>query len=68
MTPNEIRAELMIKGVRVIDIAANLGIKHPNVSAVIAGKRPTGHIRQAIASAINKSVSEIWPEAASGKK
>ncbi len=62
MKPNEIRAELIRRNVRVTDIASSLGLPHPNVCAVIAGKRPTKHIRRAIAKAINKPVREIWPE------
>lgn len=68
MTPNEIRAELIRHGVKVIDIAQQCGIKHPNVSAVIAGQRPTAYIREAIAKAINKPVTEIWPEKTASKK
>lgn len=61
MKPNQIRAELLLNDKRITDIARELGLKHPNVSAVIAGKRPTLHIRKAIAKAINKPVDEIWP-------
>lgn len=62
MKPNEIRAELIRHNVKVTNIAKSLGLKHPNVSRVIAGDRPTKRIRVAIAEAINKPVSEIWPD------
>jgi len=61
MTPNEIRAELIRRNITVTSIAKQLGLKQPNVSAVIRGGRRTPKVRKAIADAIGKSVSEIWP-------
>ncbi len=48
--------------IRVTDIAASLGIKHPSVSVVISGKQRNPRVRAAIAKAIDKPVHEIWPE------
>lgn len=62
MKPNEIRAELMRHNVQQSEIARELGITRPNVSVVVSGKRPNPIIRAAIAKAINKPVSEIWPD------
>ncbi len=62
MKPNEIRAELLKNNIKVIDIAKKCGVKYQNVSGVIAGRRSTSYIREAIAEATSKPVSEIWPE------
>lgn len=64
MKPKEIRAELILNEIKVQDIAKECGVARPNVSRVIAGGRRTWHIREAIARAIKKPVSEIWPETA----
>lgn len=64
MKPNEIRAELIKRGIKVTDIAEQCGVKQPNVSAVISGGRSTLHIRKAISRAIKTTISEIWPEPA----
>ena len=59
---------MMIKGVQVNDIARQLNLAHSNISVVIHGHRPNLKVRQAIAAALGKSVSEIWPEKAEGRK
>ena len=64
MEPNEIRAHLMLNNVRVSDIARSLSLPHSNVTVVITGKRPNPRVRAAIAKAIKKPESEIWPETA----
>lgn len=58
---------MMIKGVKVNDIARELKLAHSNISVVIHGRRPNQKVRQAIADAIGKSVSDIWPEQAEGR-
>lgn len=68
MKQNEIRAELVRRGVKTVDIAAECNVARPSVSHVIAGRRSTLHIRKAIAKAIEKPVSEIWPETATRKE
>ncbi len=67
MKTNEIRSALVLNGVKVKDIADQCKVKQPSVSAVIAMKRPTFHIREAIAKAIKKPYSDVWPEAANKK-
>ena len=52
----------MIADVKVLDIARRLNLPSSNVSVVISGYRPNPKVRQAIAEAIGKPVSEIWPE------
>jgi len=62
MTPIQIRAEMMLNNITVTAIARKLGVKQPTVSQVIYGVRPTLRIREAVATAIKKTVDEIWPE------
>lgn len=61
MKPNEIRSEMIRKEVTVTSIAKKLGIKQPAVSQVIYGVRRNPRIREAIANAIEKPVSALWP-------
>lgn len=57
-----IKAEMALAGVTQMDISRKTGIHPVSINDVVSGKRRTRHIREAIASAINKPVLEIWPE------
>jgi len=59
----DIRQELKNKGENQLSIAKLLMVTAPSVHNVISGKRRTPRIRKAIALAIGKPVSEIWPDA-----
>jgi lambda repressor-like predicted transcriptional regulator len=59
----EIKAALALAGIYQTDIARKVGVHPVHVNDVIYGRRPTPRIRAAIAEAINKPVSEIWPDA-----
>lgn len=59
---DRIQDELKAKGVTQVSIAKMLGVKPSSVHNVITRKRATPRIRQAIALAIGKPVSEIFPE------
>jgi lambda repressor-like predicted transcriptional regulator len=61
MSPREIKAQLILKGIKIVNIAANLDVSHVAVTRVISGKSVSGRIRLAIANAIGKKVNEIWP-------
>lgn len=63
METNEIKAELIIKGVSITNLAKNLLVSQPFVSQVIHGTRKNTRVRQAIAKAIGKKISEVWPTA-----
>ncbi len=63
MKPYEIRAELIRNQVTNTSLAAELGITQSAVSIVISGRGISARIRAAIAAAINRPVSEIWPDA-----
>ena len=62
MKPNEIKSQLVLRGVTATAIARSLGLARPNVTATISGKRRTARIRQAIADAIGRPVSEVFPD------
>ena len=62
MKANQIRAELILRDITGLDIAKKLGISKQAVSAVVNGRTRSRVVRQAIAEAINKPVSEVFPE------
>jgi lambda repressor-like predicted transcriptional regulator len=64
MKPNEIRAALLLAEppTSITAIARKLGLKPQGLHMVITGLRPNPRIRAAIAEAIGKPVSEIWPD------
>ena len=66
LSPNEIRAELILRGIRVKDIAKEAGVAPEAVSMAISGKsRNKGYrIRPFIAKALGRNTGEIWPDEA----
>lgn len=64
MSPNEIKAELVRRGIKIKDIARQVGVSGEAVTMAISGKYTyRGHrIRPYIARAIERTESEIWPE------
>ena len=60
-----IKAALVLAGVTQSEIARSLEVTVSSVNDVISGRRDNPRIRSAIASAIGKPVSEIWPDAKS---
>jgi len=63
LSPNEIRAELIRKGIKIKDIAKQVGVTPEAVSMVISNKSSyKGYkVRPFIAKAIGKPVNYIWP-------
>ncbi|HAP93860.1 MAG TPA: transcriptional regulator [Desulfotomaculum sp.] len=63
MTHNEIKAELVLRGIKIKDIARQAGVSGEAVSMAIAGKYAYQgrRIRPYIARAIGRTESEIWP-------
>lgn len=61
MTPNQIRAEMMLKNIRPVDIARRLNVTRSAVTNVIKGVKTSQRIREAIAEAIGKDVEAVWP-------
>ncbi|MBE3574570.1 MAG: helix-turn-helix domain-containing protein [Firmicutes bacterium] len=62
MTPREIRAQLMLRGIRQQRIAEQLGVRAAAVSQVIDRKARSARIEAAIARAIGRPVHEVFPE------
>lgn len=67
MTPLALKAELVRRGVRMADIARELGVTVGAVSQAVSGYSKSRRIRAAIASRIALPVSEIWPDATQQK-
>lgn len=62
MKPNEIRAELLLKGIRPTMIADKLKVSRAAVSSVISGKLKSMRIQEEIAQQIDRKVEEVWPQ------
>ena len=62
MKPNEILAALMLKGIRLVDIARRFNVTRGVVSNIIHGRTQSRRIQAAIAKAIDKDVDEVWPQ------
>ena len=62
MKPNEILAALMLKGIRLVDIARRLNVSRGTVSNIIHRRTQSRRIQAAIAEAIGKNVDEVWPQ------
>lgn len=62
MNPREIRAQLILRGIRQQDIADQLGVRASSVSQVIDRKARSARIERAIARAIGRPVHEVFPK------
>lgn len=65
MAPNEIKAELVLRGIKMADIAKKAGVTDGAVHQTIKNQKDRRYkgyrIRNYIAEAIGKPVEEIWP-------
>lgn len=63
MTPREIRAEMVLRGVKMVDIAREAGVTPGMIHQVVysIGRNKGFRVRPFIAEAIGKTVEEIWP-------
>lgn len=64
MKPNEIKAELMLRNVRQVDIAKRLNLKQNTVSEIISGRKKSARVQKEIARIISKPVNEVFPKSA----
>lgn len=62
MKPKEIRAALMIAEVTIYKFARELGVSAALVHKVLNGDRKNPRVREKLAEAIGKQVSDIWPD------
>lgn len=65
---NEIKALLVRKGIRQVDIARKLNVTRGTVSAVLNGLRESNRVRRTIARALGLKVSDLWPREAGNKE
>lgn len=56
MTPNQIRAALILRGITAASIARRLKVSRAAVSAEISGRRTSARIRKAITKAVGAQV------------
>ena len=64
LTPAEIKAALLLRGVTQARIARECGCDRSVVANVIAGRRHTRRVREAIAAALGVPPESIWPDEA----
>jgi transcriptional regulator with XRE-family HTH domain len=62
-TENAINIKILLlkKKVKQRTIAKAQGVSEPTISRIIAGKRKTPRLREAIAQACGAQVEELWP-------
>lgn len=62
MSPVEIRISLIRAGIRQADIAKKTGVSRALISAVLCGLNRSLRAEQAIADAIGRPLSEVFPD------
>ena len=60
MHPEQIKAELRMKGVTLAALADELGVSRSMVSHVVAGYARSAHVMARIADLIGKPIDAIW--------
>jgi transcriptional regulator with XRE-family HTH domain len=60
MTPREIRAQMVLKGITLTGLAAKLKVDHSFVWQVVNGRRNNVRVRGAIADAIGLPVDKVF--------
>ena len=63
MTPNEIKSLMMLKGIKQVNIAAQLGIRSSTVSGAVNGQRPSKRIQKCIAEELGEDYQKLWEKA-----
>lgn len=64
MTPEEIRAGLILRKIKQVEIADALGVSVVAVNRTIKGELVSKRIRCFIATTLGQSVATIWPRQA----
>jgi len=62
MTPAEIKAAMMVLGITQAEIASVMGKPRSRIGEVVNGNSANLEIRTAVARAINKPITEIFPD------
>jgi len=60
--PAQIKALLLLHGISQTEIAEAIDCHIQHVSDVINGRRSTKRIRDAIAAAVERDTTELWPD------
>ena len=61
MHPEQIKAEIRMRGTTPSAIADQLGLTRTTVSQVISGRGYSARVAEHIAKFLNKRVEDIWP-------
>lgn len=56
----KVKSLLVLKGIKMVDVAKQIGVSRVTVSIVITGKGKSRRIQQAIADMLGKSYEELW--------
>ena len=62
MNPTEIKAALILKGVKMNEIARNCNVRPTTVSQVVACRSKSARIQINIARIIGREFYEVWPK------
>lgn len=62
MKATEIKDALRENGVKLVDIAGQLGVSHVSVSLVISGRSTSRRIAAAVADAIGSDLEDVFPK------
>ena len=63
MHPEQIKAEMRMRGITPAALADELGVANSSVSQVISGRAESARIKARIAEVIGKPVGVLWPHA-----
>lgn len=63
MSNHKIKALIVLNRTSVSEIARRAGVTRQWVSLVVNGHKTSRRIRKAVASAVNKRVEDLWPDA-----
>lgn len=61
MHPEQIKAEMRMRGITPSVLADELGVANSSISQVISGRAESARIKARIAEVVGKPVSVLWP-------
>ena len=64
ITRNKIKGRLTEEGVKLVDIAEELGVSRSAVTATLAGRNQSPRIREAVAKRLGTTPDKLWRKAA----
>ena len=60
LSTNEIKSRLILRGIKIVDVARTAGVSPTTVSIVLSRKGKSKRIQKALARAIETSYKEVW--------